>query len=392
MSFPAVERRQRRCGCILYASESNDRTEFGQCVRLCERSLTGEGMMTLLMAVMLAQVAASGGAVRPALSFPEAPLDDSTAYEGYGTWFVRDARGNTVQIYLNQREGRVVSLWADAANASASFSARDERGRPARLTRAVAEAVVGETAGARYVEYRLRAESVPLHIGHVLLGSMRRERDFQYSKGHLAAFGAAELEQPELTELTALLTRLEVGERRRHLEQLRASSVAELRSRLRPVLRQSSTGTRPVIRAEQQTFDGRNRMSLELAFENATATLDSVERKIVVRPRTVEPIVVVVRIATDAGVLSPLRGDDIFNGEFLRFYREVERSDTAGRRFRRLDRQLRSMELVSYEEKLMAGLPNYATYFGRDMIMTALMLEPVWTPAMSEHVIASVLR
>jgi hypothetical protein len=70
----------------------------------------------------------------------------------------------------------------------------------------------------------------------------------------------------------------------------------------------------------------------------------------------------------------------------------VRRTDAGGRRFARLDRQIRSTELVSYEEKLMAGLPNYATYFGRDMIMSALMLEPVWTAAMMEHVIASVLR
>jgi hypothetical protein len=40
----------------------------------------------------------------------------------------------------------------------------------------------------------------------------------------------------------------------------------------------------------------------------------------------------------------------------------------------------------------MAGLPNFATYFGRDMMMTALMMRPIWTAGMSEHVIASVLR
>src|SRR2546425_7985127 len=40
----------------------------------------------------------------------------------------------------------------------------------------------------------------------------------------------------------------------------------------------------------------------------------------------------------------------------------------------------------------MAGLPNFATYFGRDMLMTALLMEPVWAPAMPEHVIASALR
>src|SRR5438874_440744 len=40
----------------------------------------------------------------------------------------------------------------------------------------------------------------------------------------------------------------------------------------------------------------------------------------------------------------------------------------------------------------MAGLPNFATYFGRDMMMSALMMRPIWSGAMSEHVIASVLR
>jgi hypothetical protein len=37
-------------------------------------------------------------------------------------------------------------------------------------------------------------------------------------------------------------------------------------------------------------------------------------------------------------------------------------------------------------------MPNYATYFGRDQMMTALMMRPIWTPTMSEAVIASVLR
>src|SRR3712207_2275947 len=40
----------------------------------------------------------------------------------------------------------------------------------------------------------------------------------------------------------------------------------------------------------------------------------------------------------------------------------------------------------------MAGLPNYATYFGRDMLVTALMMRPIWRGEMSELVIASVLR
>ena len=61
-------------------------------------------------------------------------------------------------------------------------------------------------------------------------------------------------------------------------------------------------------------------------------------------------------------------------------------------RYRLLERDVRGTELLSSKEKLMAGLPNYATYFGRDMMMTSLMMQPVWTDAMPEFVIASALR
>ena len=39
----------------------------------------------------------------------------------------------------------------------------------------------------------------------------------------------------------------------------------------------------------------------------------------------------------------------------------------------------------------MAGLPTYATYFGRDMLMTALLMEPVWSDTMPEFVMGAAL-
>ena len=98
-----------------------------------------------------------------------------------------------------------------------------------------------------------------------------------------------------------------------------------------------------------------------------------------------------VRVTTDAPALTPLTRAEIFNEEFRRFAEQV-RADTAHPlRFRRLEREVRGVELLCYREKLMAGLPNFATYFGRDMLMTALLMQPVWAPAMSEHVVASAL-
>src|SRR3989441_1147064 len=66
----------------------------------------------------------------------------------------------------------------------------------------------------------------------------------------------------------------------------------------------------------------------------------------------------------------------------------MRRGGTKGRGPIRLGR---GVELWSYRGKLMAGLPNFAPYFGRDMLMTALLMQPVWSPATSEHVVGSAL-
>jgi len=100
-----------------------------------------------------------------------------------------------------------------------------------------------------------------------------------------------------------------------------------------------------------------------------------------------------VRVTTNAAPLHPLSRQEIFNKEFLSFLgRDTAGSDSSARTARRLERQVRGVELLSSREKLMAGLPNFATYFGRDMMMTALMMRPIWSADMPEHVIASVLR
>jgi hypothetical protein len=106
---------------------------------------------------------------------------------------------------------------------------------------------------------------------------------------------------------------------------------------------------------------------------------------VTVRPRTGRTVELAVEISTDAPALTPLGRDEIFNDAFRRFL-EARRAD------RRLEREVRGFELLSSREKLMAGLPNYATYFGRDMLMTALLMEPVWSDTMPEFVIAAALR
>src|SRR2546423_15681935 len=112
--------------------------------------------MSLLELLLVVQTAVPGDSVPPYRAFPEPGLDDPAAYEGYQTRVYRDASGNAFQVYVKSN-GRVVSLWADAANESAGFTVRDSSGKPAELAWGSSGAVVSRSSGGgpRSVAYAL---------------------------------------------------------------------------------------------------------------------------------------------------------------------------------------------------------------------------------------------
>jgi hypothetical protein len=359
-----------------------------------------------------ATVSGQGRLVEPVLASPEAGLDDAASYQGYQTRFFRDAKGNVVQIYLDARSGRVVNLFGNAVNESVGFTVRDTGGRPIRLDWGSPGATVSDSGAKRTIEYQLVANAPRVEIGWILLGSMRVERDLQYSDRHRQPFAEQTFRQRELEELVSNLDRLEAAERDRHLQLLRAAYVDDVRGRLSPeVITDVSGGaggpTRTVV-ATQTALDGKTSLKLELGTQNGTILLTY--PTVSIRARAAGPTRFTVRVTTDAPALTPLSRDQIFNADFIRFLADARTAadrvtrarGTAGRlspaesvtvaRYRRLERDVRGLELLTSQEKMMAGLPNYATYFGRDMMMSALMLEPVSSPAVAEHVIASVLR
>ena len=186
--------------------------------------------------------------------------------------------------------------------------------------------------------------------------------------------------------------RLPADERRRQLELLGAASAVELRARLQPRLSGGCTAAACAARLERPSLDGRSHLALEIRADPRATRMQMGGRTVSFAARSGGAVRLTVRITTDAVPLTPLPRDSIFNPAFLAFLAEAGAADPASPRARRLEREVRSVELLSSAEKLMAGLPNFATYFGRDMLMTALMMRPVWRPAVSEHVIASVLR
>jgi hypothetical protein len=347
----------------------------------------------------------------PVLEAPETGLDDPAAYEGYATRFFRDSRDNTFQIYLDGRAGRVVHVWADAANESAAFTVRDAEGRPVPVVWGSSGAVAEAEGPRRAMRHRLSAEAGELEIGWFLLGTMRQERDFQYmfqSMGwNQRPFDSLAFILPELTDLIADLELLPAEERERHLSLLGAADSEELRSRLVPSLTLSEDEGAWVVLVQHASLDGRTHMMLELRDDSGASRAVISDGRVSVQANSGERIELDVTVSTDAESLTPLGRERLFNVAFDDYVAEQRRtadsltealgaegaaSDPRGLAFRRMERQVRGLELLSSEEKLMASMPNYATYFGRDQMMSALMLEPISSVDLQELVIASVLR
>lgn len=337
------------------------------------------------------------------LAFPEAGLDDPSAYQGYRTRLFRDSRDNTFQIYVD-RDGRVVHLWADAANESLSFSARDDAGGPVLLEWDDERGWMSEVGNERVVVHRLRHDGSELRLGHFLLGSMREERDFQYQEADMRPLDASPVILAELNALVDEMGRLPAAERAAHLRVLSARDTSELRTRLEGVLDLSSSEEGWVLTMARRSLDARNRLVLELRGDARRSRASLEGRTLVVRSVDAGPILLEVIARTDADPLHPLDRRDVFTSDFLEYLERARVAADAARDFdttegdaaivrhRRLERGVRGVELLSSREKLMAGLPNFATYFGRDMMMTALMMTPIWRGEMMEHVLAAVLR
>ena len=356
-------------------------------------------MLPLLAAALLLQGATPAASppkrapreVTPVLFFPEPGMDDTAAYEGYQTRLYRDSKRNTVQIYLDRHSGRAVLLWADALDESAAFTARDAQGKPASVEWDGNAATVADANGSRTITYRLQSKLPSITLGWFLLGTMRVERDFQYEKADLREFGSPPYVVASESTLVANIARLPAAEQRRQLALLEANSIAELRSRLTPIIAAHRVGSTWTISVAKAALDGKSRLALELIGDTRSTEARVSGSTVVLRARPGKSVRFSVRVTTNGTALTPLARTEIFNPAFLDFLARAKATGDTSTRYRRLEREVRSVELLASGEKLMAGLPNYATYFGRDGLMTALMMRSIWTPAMSERTIASVL-
>jgi hypothetical protein len=203
-----------------------------------------------------------------------------------------------------------------------------------------------------------------VEIGQFLLGSMRIERDFGYAGRVHDPIDAPTFVVPEMAQFAAKMGR-------------------PYTDRLTPSVVLVNTATRWSVRASQPSLDAKNHLWLTLSGDARRSRATLAGRVVTIRPLGGNRITVSVEIATDGAPLDPLTRNQIFNASFRRY------ADSANSQ--RLEREIRGFELLSSRQKLMAGLPTYATYFGRDMLMTALLMEPVWSDTMPEFVMGAAL-
>ena len=355
--------------------------------------------MSVLALALFAQLAVATRPVSPLLSFPDPALDDTAAYRGYQTRFFRDAARNTLQVYIDERSARVVHLFADADNASIGFTARDTAGRTAPIAWGARDATVSAAGRTRHFEHQLIARTGTVHLGWFLLGSMRVERDFQYEQHMKNAFAAAPYAIKDVDQLLAALDGLPAAVRARHLARLHAASRATLGARMYPHPTLRRLGAQWTARVVQVTLDGRDTLTLDLRADASAVTASVAGDSVTLRATHGDEVRFTVHVSTTAKALTPLSRQQIFTPDFLAFVdataargRAAPAGDSAAIRARRMERQVSGVELLVSREKLMAGLPTYATYFGRDMLMTALMMRPIWQHETLEAVISTALR
>lgn len=349
---------------------------------------------------LLAQLAlpAANRPSPPVLDFPRAALDDTAAYAGYHTRLYRDGARNTLQVYLNRSEGRVVHLLANAENESVGFSIRDTLGRPAQVDFNGGSAFVGASPRWRVFRYTLQAPS-SVELGWFLLGSMRVERDFQYWGKHKAPFADPPFVLDENTRLASALARLTRSHQTDHLRQLNARSVEALQRRFAPATTAGRAGSMWTFTVVQPTLDGRDTLVLRVATPIKSVRATQRERNLRLTSVSGDTIHITLTIATTGRTLRPLSRGEIFSADFLHYLANIERqaatlderSPQAVAAARTL-RLARGVELLASRDKLMAGLPTYATYFGRDMLVSALMMRSIWRGEMAEFVIDAALR
>jgi hypothetical protein len=137
-----------------------------------------------------------------------------------------------------------------------------------------------------------------------------------------------------------------------------------------------------------KTLDDRNTLRLTIGLPEGVLAGAEKER-VTLRSESGKPVRARVTVYTDYEPLHPWGEDDLLNDECARYRQRLSKeSPVAAKRF---DEALRAFAFLSYREKFLAGSWRYLTYFGRDTMMTLMILYDCVKTDVYESAMASVL-
>lgn len=151
-------------------------------------------------------------------------------------------------------------------------------------------------------------------------------------------------------------------------------------------------GNRSGVEWRRRTLDGKNSYFLGIYPRGETVIADSAgdfPPKYCLRSPQSKLVLDIVA-AVDFPPYTPVPAEKILKPEMEKLYRELAREDPL--LFDRLQTMLRNLSFLSYEEKVVAGSWRFLTYFGRDSMMSLLMLHSVVRPEFYANIILSVLK
>jgi len=157
---------------------------------------------------------------------------------------------------------------------------------------------------------------------------------------------------------------------------------------LNPFISIEKRGKKDVITLTRKTLDRKNTFYTELRIPNDMEA--KVENgKLVIKSKDGGPVKFGVASSIDYKLLTPYTEKDLLNDKASKYRENLKRTDP--QKAKRFDEALRGLSFLSYHEKFLAGSWRFLTYFGRDTMMSLMMLRDSIRNNVYESALQSVL-
>lgn len=143
-----------------------------------------------------------------------------------------------------------------------------------------------------------------------------------------------------------------------------------------------------VVELARKTLDDKNRFYTRLTLpQNAGAKIE--DGKLILSTNDSSPLRFNVSTSVDYKPLTPYKENELLDKTTAAYRENLAKTDPAKKQ--RFDRALKALSFLSYKEKFLAGSWRFLTYFGRDTMMSLMLLKDSVTPQVYESSMQSVL-